>query len=156
MNKFTPLHLRVLQLNWDGHSNSEIAAMTSRSLAWVSSVLSSPQAIEIMKRLEARVLDTHIQTQQIFQAHAPLAAQAKVNIMLDPNSPASVRNKAAEDLLHHAGHVPTRSVEIRRPDHIEEEFRDMSEEEIKHAIHAALDDKSDAALVETKLDPTVH
>lgn len=155
MNKFTPLHLRVLQLNWDGHSNAEIAQICGRSLAWVANVLSSPQAVEIMKRLEARVLDTHIQTQQIFQAHAPLAAQEKVNIMLNPLVPASVRNKAAEDLLHHAGHVPTRSIEIRRPDHIEEEFRDMSEEEIKNTINKALNDPGDAALVEPT-DPTVH
>lgn len=153
--RFTPLHLRVLHLNWEGCSVAEIAQITNRSLAWVSSVLSSPEALEVIKRLEARVLDTHIQTQQIFQAHAPLAASEKVKIMLDPNSPASVRNKATEEILAHAGHVPTRSVEIRRPDHIEEEFRDKSEEEIKTLIRAALDDKSDEALVETKA-PVLH
>src|SRR6185369_14549896 len=112
MRRFTPLHLHCVKLHWDGMTNGEISKALNRSEAWVSTTLSSPEAAEIHKRIENRVLDSSVQVQVDLQAVAPLALSKKIQLLNSTND--AVANKAATDLLELAGHVPTRQVEIRR------------------------------------------
>jgi len=138
MRKFTPLHLHVVKLHWEGHTNAEIAARLRRSDSWVSSILSSPECAEIYKRLENHVLDTSIQVQTTLQAAAPVALSRKMDLMFSAND--AVANKATQEILELSGHVPLRQIEIRRHDHIEEEFRGKSEADIRREILESLTD----------------
>lgn len=148
--RFTPIHLHVVRLHWEGTSNNDIALKLNRSAAWVSSVLCSDEAKEIYKRLENRVLDTSVQIQTILQAAAPLALDKKIQLLNSAND--SVANKAAQELLELAGHVATRQVEVRRPDHIEEEFKNKSEEEIRQRILNEINGE----MFTEKIEETLH
>lgn len=133
---FTPLHLHVVKLSWEGYTTMEIAARLNKSDSWVRNILSSPQAAEIVKRLETRVLDTTAQVQTVLQSIAPLALSRKIDLML--NGSEAVSNRASQEILELAGHVATRQIEIRRADHIEEEYRNKTEAEIRAEILESL------------------
>ena len=136
MRRFTPLHLRIVMLNWQGRTNSEIAQIVNRSDAFISTTLAMPEVQDIIRRWESGMVDTTRQVQTMLQMSAPLALEKKIQLLNSSNP--SVANKAAQDLLELSGHVALRQIEIRRPDHVEEEFRDKSEEDIKREILAAI------------------
>lgn len=138
MRRFTPICLHVVKLHWEGMSNQDIARRFQKSDAWVSSILCSPEALEITKRLETHVMDTSIQVQTALQAAAPVALSRKIDLMFSGND--AVANKATQEILELSGHVPLRQIEIRRHDHIEEEFRGKSEADIRREILESLTD----------------
>lgn len=152
--KFTAIHLHVVKLHWEGLSNTEIANRLRKSDSWVSTILSSPEAAEIYKRIENRVLDTTTQVQTILQSAAPMALNRKIDLMFSAND--SVANKAAQEILELSGHVATRQVEIRRADHIEEEFRGKSEAEIRNEILQSLLNPQGEEKKESSEPPLLH
>jgi hypothetical protein len=121
-----------------GLSNQEIAARMNKTDSWISMVLNSPEAKEIQKRIEDGVIDTKVQIQTAIQAALPLLLKRKMHIALNSGNE-TVANKAIQECLEMGGHLAPRQVEIRRPDHIEEEFKNKSEEEIRREIRAHLE-----------------
>ena len=132
MKRFTPLHLHVVRMYWDGVSPSTIDNKLSKPSGWASKILSSPEASEIIERLKNATIDTMVEVQTKLQAAAPILLSKELDFALSGNGAAESR--ARQLLLEKAGHVATRQVEIRRPDHVEEEFRNKSEAQIKAEI----------------------
>ena len=138
MKKWTPLHLWVVSLHSEGVSNQDIAQRLGKSDAWVSTVLNSPEAKDIYKRIENGVIDTKVHVQTMIQAALPLLLRRKLHIALSSGNETTA-NKAIQECLEMGGHLAPRQVEIRRPDHIEEEYKDKSEQDIRQEILSSLE-----------------
>jgi hypothetical protein len=143
--RYNPFLLRVLILSYEGHTTSEIAMQTGKSDSYISGLLNSDEAKAIYLQLENQTLDTFRQTQTLIQAAIPAILQEKIRLALFANNEA-VRNRAAQNILELGGHVAVQQLEIRKPDQIEEEFRDKSEEDIRNEILAGLEDDKPTTL----------
>jgi hypothetical protein len=148
-HKFNPFLLRVMVMSWDGLSAATIAAKFGRQVADIQRLLNSSAAKEIFQALEAQVMDTYHQTQQVIQANMPALIREKIRLATTAGNE-SVRNRALQDLLEMGGHGAVKRIEHLRADPIDEEFADKSEADIKREIMANIAGHNDND------EPTVH
>jgi len=125
--------LRLVMLEMQGFDLAYITSLTNYASSTISTILASPEAINIRREIQARVIDTVAEIQTDLQAIAPTLLQEKIQLALTAKSE-NVRNNALTGLLELAGHVPVKQVEIRRATLIEEEYKDKTEEAIKAEI----------------------
>lgn len=150
MSRFTPLHLHIVRMYWDGVELDHIDSKMNKPSGWARRIIDSAPAKEIIERLTNATVDTMVEVQTKLQASAPLLLSRELDYAIHDNTAAGSR--ARQLLLEKAGHVATRQVEIRRPDHIAEEFRDKSEDEIKAEILESIRNSSNSS----KDQETVH
>lgn len=149
---YNPFILRVMQLLWEGYTAAEIAAITGRVPLTISNLIATDEAKEIYELLQGQTVNTARQVQTAIAAAAPSIVREKIDLALGAKSE-SVRNQAAQQLLEMAGHSPIRHLEIHRPDEIQADYDNKSDEDIRKEIMDGLissgDDVPDS-------NPTVH
>lgn len=142
MRRYNPTHLAILRL-WahGGMTHAEVAAIVGCSSGLVSQVVGSPLAQELLGTLQDKILDTTLDVQQTLQAAAPLVMQEKLRLALNARNE-SVRNSACTDIIHMAGHMPLRRMQIEQTVEQKDKFEGLSEEQIREQIYASLRPKA--------------
>jgi len=147
MPKRAPLLvLRLVHLESQGFTRVEIAVQTGFPMTTVNSLLASPEATYIRKQLEARAIDTIQEVQADAQIAAPVMFKVMQDIALDDNEKGPTRLAAAKAVLEMAGHAPVKTVEIRRPNPLDSDYHNKTEDEIRKEIFEGLDDGSPRGL----------
>lgn len=138
--RFKPLYLHICRVHWSEPTKSydEIAAQLGVSPGWVSEVINSADAAEIFQRLQDKTLDTMVDVQTDLQAVAPLVLQEKISLALDKSTPPGVRDKSLTEILHMAGHQPTKYVQVERADAPVDKIGKMSESQIMDELTKGL------------------
>jgi predicted transcriptional regulator len=151
VERLSPLHLEIIRRHFNFESGSEIALALGITQCLVSNVLNSEQGLEVVEQLWSRKFDSMLEVGQQLQAVAPYIVQEKIKLALTARDE-RVKNTACTDILHMAGHVPVRRVEIDdlRPD---SKFSGKSEEEMRAMILEELDTVLEA---KGKAVDTVH
>lgn len=130
-----PAWLQVLQLYWRGETLRDIALATGYTEVNVGNIVRSDDAREILQQLTDATLDTMPEVVGEMQLAAPAIIRRKIAIALNSNDEA-VANRAATEILHMAGHAPTKHIQVR-VDPIEKHYEDKTEDEIRQELLSA-------------------
>lgn len=122
----------MIRLHWAGESNIDIGAKIGYTEQQVSNIINSPEAKAILAELSANALDSMDEVAQELQLVAPIALKRKIDMLYCGDD--RVADKAATDLLHMAGHAPTKRVQVTGQSVVEKEFEGLSPEEIRQKI----------------------
>lgn len=115
---FRAFHYQLVLQHWQEPwvSQHDLARRFGITDAWCSQILTSPEALELIKQLGDRTVDTALEVQAQLQAIAPQALQERINIAMSPATPVGVRDRSLQSLLEMAGHRPVQRVQLQRPE----------------------------------------
>ena len=104
LKRLRHMHREIIRLHLIGLKNTEIAAQQGVTLAVVSYTLNSPLAKQVLSNNEDE-MDVEARTiHQRLEEIAPVSVDIIEDVLLDADTPAILRLKAAESILDRAGY----------------------------------------------------
>lgn len=134
--------MRMVQMQFDGYSNRDIAASFGMTESAVSQILSSEPVQQYLELIKNHHIDTTMEVRAKVQSAAPLIMDQLIDTAIN-GSDERVKVNAGRAVLGIGGHVPIKRHEITHSDPISDKYDKLSKEEILQQIRDDIENVPD-------------